>query len=178
MKRKLDALGAERPAVREDLMQLLRAGDRWLRTADRRHGYHDEMRRLVRDTRRLMRFQPQIYPHAQLTQEQVAECIKRLRNDYCEGSLRDTASRFVPRPVAPRTAHVRVPEPINISALLKGRPSLERAEIDAVVTDLRARLQSAVDEINAEIGANAPARGGFIREPNPFYEPGSTRAAS
>ena len=169
--RRLTALGAEMPADPEDLSQILRMGDRWLRTADPKHGYRDDLRRLVRDTRRLMRFRPDLYPHAELTQEQIAECVKRLRNDYCEGTLRDTASRFVPRPVAPRTAYVRVPEPINISALLKGRPSLEPTETNAVVADLRVRLQTAIDAINVEIDKLAPGRGGFLREANPFFEP-------
>jgi hypothetical protein len=169
--------GAQLPADPKDLAHVLRTGDRWLRTADPKHRYRDAIRRLVRDTRRLMRFRPDIYPHAELTQEQIAESIKRLRNDYCEGTLRDTASRFVPRPVAPRTAYVRVPEPINISALLKGRQSLERAETDGVVADLRMRLQTAIDAINAEIEKLGPNRGGFIREANPFFEPDLTRGA-
>jgi hypothetical protein len=165
-------LGDDLPADRQDPSQLLRAADRWLRNADPKHSYRDDIRRLVRDTRRLLRFRPGIYPHAALTQEHVAECIKRLRNDYCEGTLRDTASRFVPRPVAPRTAYVRVPEPINISALLRGRPNLEQAETDAVVADLRARMQSSIDAINAEVEKLPPNRGGFIREANPFHEVG------
>lgn len=169
--------GAEMPSDPKDLSQVLRAGDRWQRSADPKHRYRDDIRRMVRDTRRLLRFHPGIYPHAELTQEQIAECIKRLRNDYCEGTLRDTASRFVPRPVAPRTAYIRVPEPINISALLKGRPSLERMETDAAVADLRARLQSAIDAINTDIEKLTPSRGGFIREANPFFEPGQTRGA-
>ena len=171
----LRAHGGELPADTAGLNPLLRAGDRWLRTADRRHGYHAEIQRLVRDTRRLMRFRSELYPHAELTQEQIAECLKRLRTDYCEGTLRDTASRFVPRPAAPRVAHVRVPQPINISALLKGRPSLEPSEIELVCKDLRARMQAALDAINIEIGRLPAGRGGFIREANPFFEPGLTR---
>lgn len=158
-----------------DLGQMVRRGERWLRTVDRRHGYRDEVHRLVRDLKRLTRFRPSLYPHPELTQEQIAECIKRLRNDYCEGTLRDTASRFVPRPVAPRTAHIRVPEPINVSAVMKGRTTLERAEVDAIVTDLRSRMQASVDALNAQIADLPPTRGGFVCEPNPFHEPGLIR---
>lgn len=177
LSQRLLAHGGELPAGTRDLPQLLRAADRWLRSADGGHGYRDEIRRLVRDTRRLLRFRPEIYPLAELTQEQIAECIKRLRNDYCEGTLRDTASRYVPRPVAPRTAYVRVPDPINISVLMQGRATLERSEIEAVVADLRGRLQGAIDAINSGIDSRGPGEGGFIREPNPFYEPGLVRPA-
>lgn len=167
--------GADLPTGTADAAQLLRVGDRWLRAVDRRHGYRDQIQRLLRDTRRLMRFRPELYPHAELTQEQVAECIKRLRNDYCEGTLRDSVNRFLPRPAAARTAYVRVPQPINITALLKGRAALETDETERVVRDLRARMQAALDGINAEIEPLPAGRGGFIREPNPFFEPGLRR---
>ena len=47
-----------------------------------------------------------------VTQEELAEHIKRIRNDHCKGTMRDTLNRFVPRPVGPRTAIIRVPEPL------------------------------------------------------------------
>lgn len=167
---KLRANGAEGPLDPADQSQVLRTADRWLRSVSPEHGYRDEIRRLARDIRRILRFRPSLYPQPDLTQEQIAECIKRVRTDYCEGTLRDTASRFVPRPVAPRTAYVRVPEPINVSALLKGRATLDRAEIDATAAELRVRLQAAIDAINGEIAGRGASAGGFIREPNPFFE--------
>ncbi len=57
-----------------------------------------------------------LYPAAEMTQEQVAECIKRIRYDYCAGTLRDTFNKFVPRPAGARIAHIRVPEPIAVAA--------------------------------------------------------------
>ncbi len=50
-----------------------------------------------------------------VTQEGLAEHIKRIRNDYCKGSLRDTLNRFVPQPAGPRTAHIRVPEALDVA---------------------------------------------------------------
>ena len=47
-----------------------------------------------------------------VTQEELAEHIKRIRNDHCKGSFRDTRNRYVPRPAGPRTAIIRVPEAI------------------------------------------------------------------
>ena len=49
-----------------------------------------------------------------ITQEGIAEHLKRIRNDYCEGSLRDTLNRFVPQPAGPRRAIIRVPEPLGL----------------------------------------------------------------
>ena len=56
-----------------------------------------------------------------VTQEELAEHLKRIRNDYCKGTLRDTLNRFVPRPAGPRTAIIRVPEPIAMHEF-EGRP--------------------------------------------------------
>ena len=42
-------------------------------------------------------------PARRSTQEGLAEHIKRIRNDYCKGTLRDTLNRFVPQPAGPRT---------------------------------------------------------------------------
>jgi hypothetical protein len=92
-----------------------------------------------------------------VTQEELAEHIKRIRNDYCKGTLRDTLNRYVPRPAGPRTAIIRVPEPI---AMHEFEGSVE----DALVL-LRRRMQGAIDGINDVLGA-----GGMLRAyPNLFY---------
>lgn len=91
-----------------------------------------------------------------VTQEELAEHIKRIRNDRCKGTLRDTLNRYVPRPAGPRTAIIRVPEPI---ALHEYEGSVEEA-----LALLRSRMQGAIDDINAALEA-----GGRLRTyPNPF----------
>lgn len=80
-----------------------------------------------------------------VTQEELAEHIKRIRNDCCKGTLRDTVNRYVPRPAGPRTAIVRVPEPI---AMHEFEGSVEEALIL-----LRRRMQEALDGINGTLRA-------------------------
>ena len=72
-----------------------------------------------------------------VTQEELAEHIKRIRNDHCKGSFRDTLNRYVPRPAGPRTAIIRVPEPI---AMHDSDGSVEEA-----LALLQARMQEALD---------------------------------
>ena len=85
-----------------------------------------------------------------MTQEELAEHIKRIRNDYCKGTMRDTLNRFVPRPVGPRTAIIRVPEPL---AMHEFRGSVEEA---LVLT--RQRMQDALDRINEGLRAGGRLR--------------------
>jgi hypothetical protein len=90
------------------------------------------------------------------TQEELAEHIKRIRNDYCKGTLRDTVNRYVPRPAGPRTAIIRVPEPV---AMHEFEGSVEEA-----LELLRQRMQEAIDGINGVLKT-----GGRLRTyPNPF----------
>jgi hypothetical protein len=92
-----------------------------------------------------------------VTQEGIAEHIKRIRNDYCKGTMRDTLNRFMPQPAGPRRAHIRAPEPLAMN-YYRGTPSEAMAEI-------RRRMQAALDEINDRLHA-----GGFSNaHTNPFY---------
>lgn len=97
------------------------------------------------------------FAHETITLEELAEHLKRIRNDYCAGTLRDTVDRFVPQAAGPRRAYVRVPEPIAIHEF-SGSP-------EEALDLLRTRMQAAVDAINTELGAVGKLR----RYRNPFY---------
>ena len=93
-----------------------------------------------------------------LTQEELAEHIKRIRNDHCKGILRDTLNRYVPRPAGPRTAIMRVPEPLAMHEVA--------GSDDEALALLRERMQEALDGINGMLGA----AGRLKAYPNPFRE--------
>lgn len=137
---------------------VVRRADRWLRDAvSKTSPVRDEVRALAKTLRRAIRFDPSWYPSSELTQEQVAENVKRLRTDYCFTGLGDNLHRFVPRPAGPRIAHIRVPEPIDVTG-----SAIDTA--DALLTELRHRMQRALDEMAAQLPAGR-------RYPNPFREP-------
>ena len=74
-----------------------------------------------------------------------------------QGTPRDTLNRYVPRPAGPRTAIIRVPEPI---AMHEFEGSVEEA-----LALLRERMQDTLDGINGMLST-----GGRLRAyPNPFY---------
>jgi hypothetical protein len=82
--------------------------------------------------------------NSEITREEVAEHLKRLRNDWCKGSLRDTINAYVPQPVARRIAHLRILKPVEVIAGDDSKVLMEK---------VRFALQSALDEINTKLSA-------------------------
>ena len=100
-----------------------------------------------------------------VTQEELAEHIKRIRNDYCKGTMRDTLNRFLPQPAGPRRAIIRTTEPLAMHEF-HDTPAEAMAEI-------RRRMQAALDRINEEL-----RKGGALRTySNPFTGLTLARAA-
>lgn len=148
------------PAHSDDINDLIRRGEHWVRGVDKTSTKRQSVRRLMRDLRQLLRFHEGIYPQAHLTQEHIGESIKRLRYDYCTRTMRDKINAFIPQPAGPRTAHIRVPEPLDISALIGS------TAVPILLDDLRQRMQMALDEINRELAA----KGNVIKYENVFLE--------
>jgi hypothetical protein len=137
----------------------LRRARRWLRAKDKTDpGRRKAVRTAIDTIARLGRLGDFAFARAAVSQEEIAEHLKRLRNDYCKGTLRDTLNQFLPQAAGPRIAHIRVPEPLAIHAF-------DGPAEDAVI-ELRRRMQATLDAVNAEI---APSREGLPRYPNPFY---------
>lgn len=151
----LDTLGAS-PARDGSVEALIRRGERWMREAPNPHAMYKQIRDMSRTLRQLCRMRPEIYRTPVLSQENVAEGIKRIRNDYCLGNKRDMLNKFLPTPAGPRIAIVRVPDAIAVG----GEPQTARELTDL----LRGRMQGALDAINADLARDSRR----IRYPNPF----------
>ena len=76
-----------------------------------------------------------------ISQEEVADHIKRIRRDYCKGNLWDILNAYFPQAAGPRTAHVRVPKAFALHT---------KQDENAGPKELRARMQETLDAINAE----------------------------
>ncbi len=96
------------------------------------------------------------FARATVTQQELAEHIKRIRNDYCKGTMRDTLNRYVPRPAGPRTAIIRVPEPLAVHDF--------GGTVEEALGLLRGRMQAALDGINEVLSGDGRLRA----YPNPF----------
>ena len=100
----LRACSAVEPSTDRD--ELLRLARRKLRDKAALDGEAAKALKTTADAlARVRRVGPFAFADETVTQEELAEHLKRIRNDYCEGSLRDTLNRFVPQPAGPRRAH-------------------------------------------------------------------------
>jgi hypothetical protein len=149
------ALGTDVPAdlasssdPEPSLRPLIRTADRRLRGPDAlAENRRTEIKGLIESIRRSLRFRPSLYPGPELTQEHLAEIIKRLRGDHCHATFADRFDRMVPRPAAPRIVHIRVPEPVDVGATVQPGGSLTEAQSAELVLTLRHRMQDALDAI-------------------------------
>lgn len=141
----------------DDPYGLLRLARRSLRESASSADQSSELKLWSEMLTRVMRVGSFAFAPERIGLEELAEHLKRLRNDYCRGSLRDTMNRFVPQPVGPRVAHIRVPEPIAVHLL--------RRDVAGLLEQTRARMQAALDAINAARAGEASRR-----YPNPFFD--------
>ncbi|MDX8447324.1 hypothetical protein [Mesorhizobium captivum] len=153
--RELAAAIAAEPGL--DMAELPRRSRRWLRDGKADADEQKRVRKLTETIQRIQRVGPWAFANQTITQEEIAEHLKRIRNDYCKGTLRDTINRFVPQPAGPRCANIRVPEPLGLHDY--------EGSVDEALAELRSRMQEAVTGIVGEL----EAAGGFISYPNPFY---------
>ena len=141
-----------------DTDELLRTARRRLRDKSAADAEKAKLAKSLADgLARVRRLGSFAFANETVTQEELAEHLKRIRNDYCAGTLKDTLNRFVPQPAGPRRAHIRVPEPLALHGF-SGSPE------DALGV-LRGRMQAALDEINVDL----ERMGAFRRYPNPFH---------
>ena len=151
-------------AIREKLAALLGQGDspeldlarlarRRLRELPKDDSAAKEIKRRAEMLFRVNRIGNFAFERAEISQEETAEHIKRVRNDYCAGTLRDNFNKFVPQPVSPRKAILRVVDPIAAHDW--------NGTAEAASAEMRARMQAKLDEINAGLTLRM--------EKNPFF---------
>lgn len=134
-------------------------------------------RALVTELQRLHSFDPELYDRPTLTQEQIAENLKRVRSALVTRGWKNALHNLVPVAVAPRVAHVRVPEPLDVGASLASALSTGRdpAETRAGLLEaLHARLQGGLDELAAELAPLQDAR----RLPLPLHDRAGERSGN
>ncbi len=101
---------------------------------------------------RLAGFDPALYDRPRLTQERIAEVLKRTRSSLLTRGIGNVLQNTVPVAVAPRVVHVRAPEPIAVhEALAAAAPLGEPAAREALLAEHRRRLQGALDSLGREL---------------------------
>ena len=103
---------------------------------------------IAEEAKRLGECTRAVYGTPLLTQEQVYECLKRIRDRLMRKGWRNVLANMLPRPFGPRVVYVSVPEPITVTR--EGGASGASYEASLLET-ARARMQQGLDAINARI---------------------------
>ena len=103
---------------------------------------------MAEEAKRLGEFTREVYGTPALTQEQLFESLKRMRDRMLRRGWRNMIAIMLPRPFGPRVVHIGVPEPIRVTAV-----AAEAAkDYEARLLELaRTRMQETLDEINLRI---------------------------
>jgi hypothetical protein len=101
---------------------------------------------------RLASFDPALYGRPRLSQERVAEVLKRMRSSLLTRGLRNALHNTLPIAAGPRDVHVRVPEPVAVHAAWSAdAPEGGAPARTALLAEHRSRLQGALDRLGREL---------------------------
>ena len=126
-------------------------------------------RRRLKEVERLRSFSRTLYDKETLLQEEIAACLKQLRAELVP---RETFQNMVPIAVAPRIAHVRVLEPIEVHGRLASDGDAPAAKT-ALLGELRERMQAGLDALDQELSTRRAPR----RHANPLWTGNGSRPA-
>jgi len=107
-----------------------------------------EIRNLAEIYRRWLRLKRCSFKSADISQEEIAEHLKRIRAEFCTGSFRDSVNKYLPQAVGPRTAHIRTVEPFAIHDLIQNN---EDTCAVSIMNRVRVAMQNKLDELNLEL---------------------------
>jgi hypothetical protein len=119
----------------------------------------------AREAERLGGFSRASYATPMLSQEQIAESLKRIRSALMRRGLRNMLLNYLPPAYGSRVAHVRVPEPIVVNGMRASGDAEDReCYVEHVMEQTRVRMQLKLDAINREIEGMV----GAFSHVNPF----------
>lgn len=121
-------------------------------------------RERLAELQRLVGFDPALYDRASLAPERIAEVLKRTRSSLVTRGFANALHNTVPVAVAPRVAHVRVPEPFAVHEALAAAGDEPEARA-RMLAGMHARLQRGVDGLRDEFADGDVARA----RPNSLY---------
>lgn len=118
-------------------------------------------RRRLKEIERLQHFSRPLYDKESLIQEEIAACLKQLRVALLPNEV---FQNMIPIAAAPRIAHVRVLEPIEVHGRLASDSDAPAARAE-LLAELRARMQAGLDALDQELSTRRAPQ----RHPNPLW---------
>lgn len=113
-----------------------------------KHMFKEE-HKINQEIKRLVEFDFSYFNDVYLTQENMAELLKKIRIQYCTAGIWNMIHKFIPSPIAARTAFIKVPDAICLNELVhKGNKELIKEQ---ALTIMKNRMQESLDDINAKL---------------------------
>ena len=139
----------ERPMMRQKMRigHLQKETDR-LKSKDPRA--HRQAQQDINEAIRVLGFSMFLYNRPTLTQEHLAESLKRLRQDLLQGDRFDFLRKWMPLPVGPRCLHVRACAPIRVDHFLDNAESDGQERVQDLLRLVRSSMQMRLDALNEE----------------------------
>ena len=147
----------------EKEIKLLRPRDRSAQDDPALRRYREETK-IVAEIRRLDTFQAEVYATDTLTQEQIAETLKRTKRDLVNVTRLDGLRNMMPVAAGWRKVLLRCGDPINVRERVEQHRGEPQDLSDELVIEFRRRMQTKLDELIA-LSKSVTER--FAR-PNPF----------
>jgi hypothetical protein len=125
---------------------------------------YKEESKLVAEIRRLDTFQAEVYGTAMLSQEQIAETLKRTKRDLVNFTVMDGIRNMLPVAAGWRKVILRCGDPINVRERVEAHGGQTQELVDELLVEFRGRMQNKLDEL---IAVSKPVTDRFARA-NPF----------
>lgn len=151
----------------EKEIKSLRPADRTTQDEASRQRYKQEMK-IVAEIRRLDTFQADVYGTTSLSQEQIAESLKRIKRDLVNFTTMDGVRNVLPVAAGWRKVILRCGEPINIRERVERYSGDTKPLVDELAFEFRTAMQSKLNEL---IATSKDITERYSR-PNPFVEKG------
>lgn len=104
-----------------------------------------EVKNMLKDISNIHSFNFNYYSDT-LSQENIAELLQKIRICFCTKGFRNIFHKFVPIPVASRTAYIEVPNAISINEIINKGNNKEYA-----LQLMRECMQSTLDDLNKKL---------------------------
>ena len=146
----------------ENLRTVLKQAALWLRHNSAENDNYALVKDAFETINRWQRLLDCSFKFSETSQEEIADHLKRIRADFCKGTLRDTLNKYLPQAAGPRTVHIRAVPPVAIHTLMTQSEAVNPVD---VMQKIRTAMQAKLDQLHLEIENNHPRLSVF----NPFY---------
>ena len=135
---------------------------KWLSKQDPSYASNSMVKRAYRICQRWGKLGNAAFADSHITQEEIAEHLKRIRTEFCKAGFQDKLNQFIPQAAGSRTAHIRAVRPLAIHNL-----SIRHAMPDPlrIMAGIRQSMQKKLDDLVAALEQKTPS----LKVNNPFY---------